>query len=156
MRLGWQVGCGQSLSGTHHLKNLRASCHLRWGSWPKHVTPHTGQNPRKAHHSQAGLSRSTCHSPGSPLCRAQGCGVLESPYCWSTSAFWVRKPRCCNLLRPQNWILGPAPSCTWSPYGRENSQEMETGQDPRLGDLKPRTLTWAQPGPGPVSHGVGV
>ena len=33
---------------------------------------------------------------------------------------------------------------------------METGQDPRLGDLKPRTLTWAQRRPGPVSHGVGV
>lgn len=32
----------------------------------------------------------------------------------------------------------------------------ETEQDPRLSDLKPKALTWAQPGPGPVSRGVGV
>lgn len=50
----------------------------------------------------------------------------------------------------------PSPKLHVEPLWKENSQEMETGQDPRLGDLKPRTLTWAQPGPGPVSHGVGV
>ena len=65
-----------------------------------------------------------------------------------------------EVLQPSaalDWILGPAPSGRWSQYGRENSQEAETEQDPRLGDRKPKkTLTWAQPGPGPVSRGVGV
>lgn len=75
VRLGWQVGHGQSLSGTHHLKKLRASCHLRAGIWAQACRPPYRAKPTEGSSQPGGVEQIHMPQPRKPpLCRTQGGG----------------------------------------------------------------------------------